>query len=144
MNDHYGKLERMYLAANIHRHVYPSTTISINEDFVTISLEVDSRLHHAAGAMHGSVYFKLLDDAAYFAVSAQVMDVFVLTKSFSVDLKRPFQQGKITAIGQVIKVDEDQFIASSVLKNPEGKILAEGHGIFVKGPTALSADIGYE
>lgn len=33
-----------------------------------VSIEVGRELFHASGAVHGSVYFKLLDDAAFFAV----------------------------------------------------------------------------
>jgi acyl-coenzyme A thioesterase PaaI-like protein len=35
--------------------------------------------HHSIHAVHGSVYFKALDDAAFFAVNSLVEDVFVLT-----------------------------------------------------------------
>ena len=46
-------------------------------------------LFHAAGAVHGSVYFKMLDDAAWFAVNSLLTDEFVVTASFTVYLTRP-------------------------------------------------------
>jgi acyl-coenzyme A thioesterase PaaI-like protein len=41
----------------------------------------------------GSVYFKMLDDAAFFAVNSIVEDVFVYTVSLNVQLLRPVASG---------------------------------------------------
>lgn len=140
---HFAKLERMYLGANMNREVYVGTRIAIEHGRSQIDYEVTEKLHHAANAMHGSVYFKLLDDAAYFAVASLVVDVFVLTKSFTIELKRPFTVGWIHCEGKVQSVGEQAFIATSVLTTEAGKILAEGRGHFVRGRTALDAGIGY-
>ncbi|MFN8583326.1 MAG: hypothetical protein U0163_20415 [Gemmatimonadaceae bacterium] len=74
---HFHRLERMYLAAPINRFFEPAITISDGRAEVRFTVRPD--FHHAAHAMHGSVYFKALDDAAFFAVNSAVTDVFVLT-----------------------------------------------------------------
>jgi len=48
-----------------------------------------------AHAMHGSVYFKCLDDAAFFAANSIVQEVFVLTVTFNVVLLRPVAAGAL-------------------------------------------------
>ena len=141
--DHYGCLERMYLSANINKDIYQGTTIHITDARAEIGLEVMTRYFHALGAIHGSVYFKLLDDAAFFAVSSIVTDVFVLTTSFNVNLVRPANSGKLRAIGRVRYRSQHLFSAESTLFNEAGKEIAFGTGNFAKSKVALTPDIGY-
>ena len=89
MKEHYQKLERMYLVANIQKLMFETTTIKISEGESEVGLTVQEKYHHAGAAMHGAVYFKLLDDAAYFAANSVIEDVFLLTSSFNVNLIRP-------------------------------------------------------
>ena len=77
---HYRKLERMYLGASINDYFRPAMTVSDGSARVVIPVRKD--FFHAAGAVHGSVYFKAMDDAAFFAAASIVADVFVLTASF--------------------------------------------------------------
>ncbi len=143
-NDHFSKLERMYLSANVNETHYPSTKISIGDKSAEISIVADESYHHALGGMHGSVYFKLLDDAAFFAASSVVMDVFVLTFSFNIQFFRPHAIGKITAVGKVDQVTRNLVVASSVLKNEQGKVIAQGSGSFMKSQVPLTPEIGYQ
>lgn len=143
-SDHYAKLEKMYLSARINKAHYPSTIIQINDRLSEISVEIDESYHHALGAMHGSVYFKLLDDAAFFAAQSIVKDVFVLTANFNIHFTRPQMFGKITATGKVDHATNNLIIASAILKNDKGKIIAQGTGSFMKSGTLLSPEIGYQ
>ncbi len=141
--EHYGKLERMYLQANINTMIFDSTTVKISEETAHIGLEISEKYFHALGAIHGSVYFKLLDDAAFFAVNSIVKDVFVLTTSFNVNIIRPANKGLITAIGKVRFKSRNLFIAEASLYNQDGKEIAFGTGNFAKSKTELSEKIGY-
>ena len=80
MENHFKKLERMYLKANINSMLFDSTSISIQEGKAKIGLKVSKKHFHALDAIHGCVYFKLLDDAAYFSVSSIVKNYFRLNK----------------------------------------------------------------
>jgi acyl-coenzyme A thioesterase PaaI-like protein len=62
---------------------------AIRHGEAVITLPVRSDLFHAAGALHGALYFLALDNAAFFAVNSLVEDVFVLTTSFTTYLTRP-------------------------------------------------------
>ncbi len=90
--EHYRKLERMYLAAPINEFFKPDITIGKGTAEITVHVD-DRRFFHAANAIHGSVYFKCLDDAAFFAVSSLVEDCFVLTSNFNLYLHAPVSGG---------------------------------------------------
>ncbi len=140
---HFDKLRRMYLAANFNTQIYDTTECKIELEKAEISMEISEKYFHALGAIHGSVYFKMLDDAAFFAVNSIVEDVFVLTTSFNLNLLRPANQGKLIAKGQVKFKSRNLFVAESTLYNEAGKEIAFGTGNFAKSKIQLSEEIGY-
>lgn len=142
--EHYRKLERMYLSANMNTHIYQTTEIEIDDETATISMTIDPKYFHALGAIHGSVYFKLLDDAAFFAVNSVVKDAFVLTTSFNINITRPVSSGKITATGTLKFKSRNLFVAESTLVDEKGREIAFGTGNFAKSKIALSEEIGYK
>ena len=79
---HYLNLERMYLSAPINNFYSPS--IEISEGHAVIEFAVRDDFFHAADSIHGSIYFKALDDAAFFAVNSIVLDFFSSAKSLMV------------------------------------------------------------
>ena len=94
---HFTALENMYLAAPISDLYHPSIEISDSE--ATIKIEVSEQFFHSAGGLHGSVYFKLLDDAAFFAANSLERDVFVLTTSFGVFVRSKLMLREIRGYG---------------------------------------------
>lgn len=142
-DEHYQKLERMYLGANINSHFYESTIAKFSHEKAEISIEISEKYFHALGAIHGSVYFRLLDDAAFFAVNSIVEDVFVLTTSFNIQLIRPASSGRITATGHLKYKSRNLYVAESTLVNEQGKEISFGTGNFMKSKVALSPEIGY-
>lgn len=139
--EHYRKLENMMHSAPIVNLV--GARVSIGEGRAEIVLPVKPELHHAAGALHGSMYFLALDNAAFFAVNSLVEDVFVLTTVFNTYLIRPVSSGTVKAVGKVVSESKSQFIAESVLYDGEGREIARGSGVFVKSRIALRQEIGY-
>ncbi|MEO0896734.1 MAG: PaaI family thioesterase [Bacteroidota bacterium] len=141
---HFRKLERMYLQANFNTHIYTTTTVEIGEGVAEVGLTVEEKYFHTLGAIHGSVYFKLMDDAAFFAVNSLVEDVFVLTTQFSTNLIRPANKGKLKAMGKVRFKSQNLFIADAYILNEEGKEIAFGTGHFAKSKFPLTEEIGYK
>ena len=78
----------MYLNAPINAFYEPRIEVSDAEAIVEI--EVSEKLFHSAEAVHGSVYFKMLDEAAFFAANELEREIFVLTTSLPNYLTRPF------------------------------------------------------
>jgi uncharacterized protein (TIGR00369 family) len=141
---HFRKLEQMYLKANLNQEIYKTTTVSIEEKKAQIQLTIEPKYFHALGAIHGSVYFKLLDDAAFFAVNSIVEDVFVLTTNFNINFTRPVNKGVITSVGKVKFKSKNLFIAESTLIDEGGREIAFGIGHFAKSKIKLTPEIGYK
>jgi uncharacterized protein (TIGR00369 family) len=140
-DDHYRRLERMYLSAPANEYFRPE--ISISEGRAEVELTVRPDFFHAASAVHGSVYFKLLDDATFFAASSLVRDVFVLTASFNIYFLRPISQGVMRARGIVVSRSTRVLIGEGVLVDGEGREIARGSGTFLPSKVPLDEKLGY-
>jgi len=139
--EHYTRLENMYQSAPVNAFYKPRLVVS--EGHSEIEIDILEQHHHAGHAVHGSVYFKMLDDAAFFAANSLEFNVFVLTVSFTTYLTRPVSSGIMRSVGKVVNSNKSQFIAESVVYNAEGKEIGRGNGIFVRSKVALSPEIGY-
>lgn len=139
--EHYRRLERMYASAPINNYFAPAMRVSEGKADVTIQVRPD--FFHAAHAVHGVLYFKLLDDAAFFAVNSLVHDVFVLTVSFNIYLTRPVSAGALKASGRVAHRARRLYLAESELVNGEGQEIARGSGVFMRSMITLSPELGY-
>jgi uncharacterized protein (TIGR00369 family) len=139
--EHYRKLENMMHSAPIVNLV--GAKVRIEEGTAEITLPVTRELFHAAGALHGSMYFLAMDNAAFFAVNSLVDDVFVLTTTFNTYLLRPVSSGVAKAIGRVVSSSKNQFVAESILYDAQEREIARGSGVFVKSKIALTPEIGY-
>ena len=139
---HFRKLERMYVIAP--NNEYYSPGIHITEGEAEIVIPVQKEFYHAANAVHGSVYFKAMDDAAFFAVNSLVESVFVLTVSFSVGLSRPVSEGEMVARGRFVGESGKPYLAQAVLMDSEGNEIGRGSGAFVKSRIPLTEKIGYK
>jgi len=138
---HFDSLISMYAAAPINE-IY-SPVLNISEGEATIEIQLDQKFHHSAGGVHGSVYFKMLDDAAFFAANSLEEEFFVLTTSFTTYITRPVSTGIMRAVGKVVNKNRTQFIAESVVYDVDGKEIGRGNGVFVRGKLPLIDAAGY-
>lgn len=141
LDEHYRKLERMYLGAPINSFFRPSVAISHGQ--AEIAMDVRPEFFHAAHAVHGAAYFKVLDDSAFFAVQSLVTDAFVLTASFTTYIERPVTEGHMRALGRVVMASRNLFIAEARVLDHREREVARGSGNFVRARMQLSKDIGY-
>lgn len=139
---HYRALEALYRAAPINR-LFPSRLAIAGEGQATISFDVDESVYHAAGAVHGTAYFKMLDDAAFYAANTLVTDRFLLTTAFNLWLTRPLRSGPLHAEGRWISGRRRVFVAEARLIDADGEEAARGTGTFMKSQIALSTLPGY-
>jgi len=140
--EHYQKLENMMHSAPFMQ--LAEARVKISEAEAEITMPVKETFFHAAGALHGALYFMALDNAAYFAVSSLVRDVFILTTSFTTYLTRPVSSGQLRALGSVVNRGRTQYIAESILYDENDKEIARANGIFARSKIPLSVDIGYQ
>jgi uncharacterized protein (TIGR00369 family) len=142
--DHFRKLERMYLTTKVNTEIFDTVTAKISEGEAEIGLTISDKYFHALDAIHGAVYFKLLDDAAFFAANSVMEDVFVLTSSFNLNLIRPANKGKLRSVGKLRSQTKNVLIAESTIYNEDGKEIAFGTGTFMRSRVALTPEIGYK
>jgi len=140
--EHFRKLERMYHGAPTNAYYRPVLTVGNGE--AELEIPVRPEFFHSAGAVHGSVYFKALDDACFFAVNSLVKEVFVLTVSFNLYLTRPVSAGVLRAKGRVVHPSRQLFLAEAELFDQDARQIARGSGSFMRSTIALSPAVGYE
>ena len=134
--DHIAALLRLYDAAPING-VFRSRLEIPEVGRTRITFEVDESHFHAAGAAHGTIYFKMLDDAAFYAVNSAVEDVFILTTAFNLHLERPVPRGPLVAEGEFVSGRRRLFVGESTLTTADGEEVARGTGTFMRSKIAL-------
>jgi uncharacterized protein (TIGR00369 family) len=141
---HYRKLETLFQSATLNQGIFKGSELEVEFEKATLRLAIGKQYFHAADAMHGAIYFKLLDDSAYFASASIEKTYFLLTKSYTIHFRRPVMEDDLTAIGKVMEVNEKEILAASEIYNSAGKLVANGEGIFVKGAKRLDELKGFE
>jgi uncharacterized protein (TIGR00369 family) len=139
---HYRALESLYAAAPIN-HLFDSAIEIPERGCSRIRFNIDARHFHAAGAAHGTIYFKMLDDAAFYAANTLVTDRFLLTTQFNLLFTRPLSEGPVTAEGRWISGQRRVLIADARLIDSVGEEVARGTGTFMRSRIALASLPGY-
>ena len=139
---HYRALERLYGSAPINAKFESSLEI-LGEGSARISFDVTEASYHAAGAAHGTIYFKMLDDAAFYAANTLATDRFLLTTSFNLHFTKPVRAGKVVAEGRWISGRRRVLVAEARLVDSSGEEIGRGTGTFMRSRIALSSLPGY-
>jgi uncharacterized protein (TIGR00369 family) len=139
---HYRALESLYSSAPINALFASRLTIA-GRGASRIEFDVDERVYHAAGAAHGTIYFKMLDDAAFYAANSLVSDRFLLTTGFNLHFTAPVRAGKVVAEGRWISGKRRVFVAEARLTDADGEEIGRGTGTFMRSRIALSGLPGY-
>ncbi len=139
---HFRALESLYASAPINAK-FPSTLHIDAPGQARIAFDIDESVYHAAGAAHGTSYFKMLDDAGFYACNSLVTDRFLLTTAFNLLFTRPLKAGPVTAHGRWISGRRRVFVAESALFDAAGEEVARGTGTFMRSSFVLSGLPGY-
>lgn len=139
---HYRALERLYATAPVNS-LFASRLEIAGEGRSRILFDITQDVFHAAGAAHGTVYFKMLDDAAFYAANSLATDRFLLTTSFNLHFTKPVREGRVTAEGRWVSGRKRVFVAEARLIDGEGEEIGRGTGTFMRSRIALSSLPGY-
>jgi len=140
---HFRALERLYAEAPINRLF--NSRLEIEEaGKAKIFFDVDERYYHAAGAVHGTAYFKMLDDAAFYASNSLVSDRFILTTAFNLLFTKPLKNGPVIAEGRWVSGKRRVFVADARLVDCDGDEIARGTGTFMRSHISLASLPGYK
>lgn len=139
---HFRALEALYRSAPINAGFRSQLEI-VEEGLARIRFSVDPAHFHAAGAAHGALYFKMMDDAAFYACNSKVSDRFLLTTAFNLVFSRPLKGGEGVVEGRWISGRRRVLIGEARLIDAAGEEAARGTGTFMRAHIRLSGLAGY-
>ena len=142
LDAHLRALESLYASAPINT-LFASTLTLREAGRSEIAFTVAQDAYHAAGAAHGTVYFKMLDDAAFYAANALVSDRFLLTTAFNLHFTKAMKHGAARAEGRWVSGRRRVFVAEARIIDSSGEECARGTGTFLRSHIALSGLTGY-
>ncbi len=139
---HFRALEQLYASAPINS-LFESRLEIVEPGRTRIIFAANESHFHAAGAAHGTLYFKMLDDAAFYAANSLVSDRFLLTTGFNLHFTKPIRGGSVIAEGRWVSGKRRVFIAEAHLMDEDGEEIGRGTGTFMRSHIALSGLAGY-
>lgn len=140
---HFRALEQLYASAPINL-LFRSTLMLSEAGRSRIDFTVEPASFHAAGAAHGTLYFKMLDDASFYAANSLVSDRFLLTTAFNLHFTKPLREGPAFAEGRWISGRRRVFVADARIVDSSGEECARGTGTFLRSHIALAGLAGYK
>lgn len=139
---HLRALEALYASAPVNG-LFASQLKLLEAGRSEIRFTVAPESFHAAGAAHGTLYFKMLDDAAFYAANGLVRHRFLLTTAFNLHFTKPMRVGEARAEGRWISGKRRVFVAEARIVDAEGEECARGTGTFMRSHITLSGLDGY-
>ena len=139
---HFRALESLYRSAAING-LFDSAIEIAEAGVARIRFDVAPSSYHAAGAAHGTLYFKMMDDAAFYACNSMVSDRFLLTTAFNMVFTQPLRAGPVIAEGRWVSGKRRVFVGEARLLMPDGEEAARGTGTFMRSHIPLSSLDGY-
>jgi len=139
---HFRALESLYAAAPING-LFESRLEIVEAGVARISFTIGPHHYHAGGAAHGTSYFKMLDDAAFYACNSLVTDRFLLTTAFNLLFTRPLKAGPVIAEGRWVSGQRRVFVGEARLIDADGEEAARGTGTFMRSSIPLAGLKGY-
>lgn len=138
---HFKKIINGYHSAPINKIFNPTMELSLGR--CKIKMKVLKDFHHSANSLHGSIYFKMLDDAAWGAANTYIEDVFLFTYNFNLYLTKPVSRGLITSKAKVVERKDGKIISESVLYDYKNNEIGRGSGTFMRSKYLLKDAIGF-
>jgi len=139
---HFRALVSLYRSAPINGGIRSEIEI-VKAGLARIRFEVTPAYFHAAAAAHGALYFKMMDDAAFYACNSTVSDRFLLTTAFNLVFTRPLKGGSAVAEGRWISGKRRVLVGEARLIDASGAEAARGTGTFMRSHIPLSGLPGY-
>src|ERR1700684_3108605 len=139
---HYRALESLYRHAPVNG-LFDSEVEIVEAGFARIRFKVEEASFHAAGAAHGTLYFKMMDDAAFYACNSLVTDRFLLTTAFNLIFTRPLRGGDIIAEGRWASGRRRVLVGEARLIDADGEEAGRGTGTFMRSHIPLTSLPGY-
>lgn len=104
--------------------------VRILEGEAEIVIPIQDRFLGPTGAVHPSVCFTAMADAAMLAVNSLVDKAYVVAVRFDIHLTHLIADGQLIARSRYLGMSENDYLAESALMDAEGQELGHGSGAF--------------
>lgn len=132
---HLRRLERVYHAAPTNG--LTPARLALQSAAARLEMDIRDAYRQAVGELHGMLYFKVLDEASFYAANTLVDDVFLTTAAMHVQFLRPVDGAHLVATAQVVHAARSSFIVDAEARDASGRLLARSSGTFVRTGAAL-------
>jgi uncharacterized protein (TIGR00369 family) len=122
-NSHCQKLAAMYNQMPFNKDLEPQMSfITLGE--CKVEAAVNPLFFHGGGIIHGSIIFRLLDDACTFAAWSYVEDKLCVTKNLHIHYQSPINEGTMQAYGKVLEISQtaNEITVEGVMMNQEKEV----------------------
>ena len=131
---HFSRLQDVYHTAPVNVEMKP--TLQVSWGAASSVMAVDEKYFHAGKGLHGAMYFKMLDDTAYFACQSLEREFFLLTAEFTTRFFKPVTGGSLLCESRIDHIDGKKYRASAKLFW-QGVLAGEGSGLFLRSRIRL-------
>lgn len=129
-------LATLYVNHPMHDHLHLDLTVKKGES--TLAMDVHPSCLNLVGTLHGSLYFKLMDDACFFAALSMNHHAFVATATFTIHYFTPVSSGRLTAKASVVEQMNSKYMCECVIVDQDTTKIGYGSGLFVAPKVPLS------
>ena len=137
---HWRRCAKMYRFAPVNAADRFASRVRVGHKRARVTMPAKPSYCHAALALHGLNYFKMLDDACFFAAQSMNHQHFCVTTSFTTYITRPVVvagEGDVpllTSTGTVTSASKSLILAEAVMLLPDGTEVGRGSGTFMPHP----------
>ena len=127
------KLEEIiaeYLKHPMHNEL--NMNVELGNKSATIQLTIHESVINLVGILHGAIYFKLIDDACFFAALSARESNFVATSNMTIHYLKPASDGVLIAHAKMITKQGRKYLCECEIKDKDGTIYAYGSGSFIE------------
>jgi uncharacterized protein (TIGR00369 family) len=132
--EHYRALMGMLPLAPINA-LYRPRNLVVRAGEASLEMPVLPQFFNGGRILHGSAYFKGLDEAAWFAAHSLAEDVAYATTSFTTYFLRSVSSGALQVRARVVSASRNLIVVQADMYNDGDKPVAHGVGTFQ--PTAV-------
>ena len=141
VEEHLRKLERMYLAGSANQ--YLDAGIEVSDGKAEIVVPIQEKFLDATGAVHESIYFGAMVDAARFAATSAAGAVVLTAVGFTMNLAGSVSEGDILVRARLMGNSEGHFLVEAALTDSKGEEIGRANGAFTGNGTELTEEMGY-
>ena len=135
---HYRRCAKMYRNAPVNAAERFASRVKLAHRKAIVTMPPKAEYSHSAHALHGVNYFKMLDDACFFAAQSTNSSNFVVTTSFTTYITRPVvatsEISHLISEGVVTSASKSLVLAEAIMRLPDGTEVGRGSGTFMPHP----------